>query len=231
MLPSPPEAGAVGEGQLRFKESLDIYLSVLDRVWEDRCAHLGTLVRYADDCVIICDTQAAVEEARRRVGLVLSWLGLRLHSEKTRVVDLSHGREGVDFLGCHLRKRWSGRVWERARRRVYYLQRWPSRRAMAQVRAPIGQVTPRRRCHTDVRVIIADVNPVVRGWGVYFRTGNAARQCRQLDDYVVTRLRRLLRQRAGSQLRPGQAVRWRRPFFEALGLCRLRGTIRYPGFA
>ena len=45
MLPSPPEAGAVGEGQLRFKESLDIYLSVLDRVWEDRCAHLGTLVR------------------------------------------------------------------------------------------------------------------------------------------------------------------------------------------
>ncbi len=209
----------------------NIYLSVLDRVWEDRCAHLGTLVRYADDCVVICDTQASVEEARRRVGLVLTWLGLRLHPEKTRVVDLSHGREGFDFLGCHLRKRWSGRVWERARRRVYYLQRWPSRRAMAQVRARIRQVTPRRRCHTDVRVIIADVNPVVRGWGAYFRTGNAARQFRQLDDYVVTRLRRLLRQRAGSQLRPGQAVRWRRPFFEALGLYRLRGTIRYPGFA
>ena len=75
------------------------------------------------------------------------------------------------------------------------------------------------------------MNPVVRGWGAYFRTGNAARQFRQLDDYVVTRLRGLLRQRAGSQLRPGQAVRWRRPFFEALGLCRLRGTIRYPGLA
>ena len=71
----------------------NIYLSVLDRVWEDRCAHLGTLVRYADDFVVICDTKVAVEEARRRVGLVLTWLGLQLHPEKTRVVDLSHGRD------------------------------------------------------------------------------------------------------------------------------------------
>ena len=209
----------------------NIYLSVLDRVWEDRCAHLGPLVRYADDCVVICDTKAAVEEARRRVGLVLTWLGLELHPEKTRLVDLSRGREGFDFLGCHLRKRCSGRVWEQARRRVFYLQRWPSRRAMVQVRARIRQLTPRRRCHTDPRVVIADVNRVVRGWGAYFRTGNAARQFHQLDVYVVERLRRLLRQRAGAQLRPGQAVCWRRPFFEALGLCRLRGTIRYPGFA
>ena len=147
------------------------YLSVLDRVWEDRCAHLGTLVRYADDFVVICDTKAAVEEARRRVGLVLTWLGLELPPEKTRLVDLSRGREGFDFLGCHLRKRFSGRVWEQARRRVFYLQRWPSRRAMVQAR--IRQLTPRRRCHTDPRVVIADVNRVVRGWGAYFRTGNA----------------------------------------------------------
>ena len=209
----------------------NIYLSVLDRVWEDRCAHLGALVRYADDFVVICDTHAAVEEARRRVGLVLTWLGLELHPEKTRVVDLSHGRAGFDFLGCHLRKRFSGRVWARARRRVYYLQRWPSRRAMTQVRARIRQLTSRRRCHTDLHVVITDVNRVVRGWGAYFRSGNAARQFLQLDGYVVARLRGLLLKRAGSQLRRGQASRWRRPFFEALGLCRLRGTIRYPGFA
>ena len=54
----------------------NIYLHVLDRVWEDRCAHLGTLVRYADDFVVMCDTQAQVEEARRRVGGVLTRLGL-----------------------------------------------------------------------------------------------------------------------------------------------------------
>ena len=54
----------------------NLYLHVLDRVWEDRCAHLGTLVRYADDFVVMCDTKAQVEEARRRVGLVLTRLGL-----------------------------------------------------------------------------------------------------------------------------------------------------------
>lgn len=88
-----------------------------------------------------------------------------------------------------------------------------------------------RRCPTHVRVVIADVNQVIRGWGAYFRAGNAARQFCQLDDYVEVRLRRLLRKRAGSQLRADHILRWQRPFFEALGLRRLRRTIRYPGTA
>jgi RNA-directed DNA polymerase len=75
------------------------------------------------------------------------------------------------------------------------------------------------------------VNRVVRGWGQYFRTGNATTKFIQVDLYVVERLRRLLRQRAGSRLAPGRAVTWRRPFFETLGLCRLRGTVQYPGAA
>ena len=50
----------------------------------------------------------------------------------------------------------------------------------------------------------------------------------QVDRYVEDRLRRLLLQRAGARLRPGRAAGWRRPFFEALGLYRLRGTIHYP---
>ncbi|MGK2934620.1 MAG: group II intron reverse transcriptase/maturase [Gemmatimonadaceae bacterium] len=207
----------------------NIYLHVLDRVWEDRCAHLGTLVRYADDFVVMCDTESHAEEARRRVSTVLTRLGLELHPEKTRTVDLSRGREGFDFLGCHLRKRMSGPQWVRARRRVYYLQRWPSQRAMTRVRARVRGLTARSRCHEDIRRVIADVNAVVRGWGQYFRTGNAATKFLQLDQYVEDRLRGLLLQRAGSRLRAGRAVEWRRPFFEALGLCRLRGTIQYPG--
>jgi len=209
----------------------NIYLHVLDRVWEDRCAHLGTLVRYADDFVVMCDTEFRVEEARRRVSAVLTRLGLELHPEKTRTVDLSRGREGFDFLGCHLRKRMSGPVWERTRRRVFFLQRWPSQRAMTRVRARVRALTPRSRCHGDIRRIIADVNAVVRGWGQYFRTGNAATRFIQLDRYVEGRLHRLLVQRAGSRLRAGRATVWRRPFFEALGLYRLRGTIQYPGAA
>jgi group II intron reverse transcriptase/maturase len=206
----------------------NIYLHVLDRVWEDRCAHLGTLVRYADDFVVMCDTKAAVEEARQRVGSVLTRLGLELHPEKTRTVDLSRGGEGVDFLGCHLHKRMSGPIWERTRTRVYYLHRWPSQRAMARVRARVRGLTSRSRCHEDLRSVIADLNPVLRGWGQYFRSGNAATKFIQIDRYVEERLRGLLLKRAGARLRPGRAAVWRRPFFEALGLYRLRGTIQYP---
>jgi RNA-directed DNA polymerase len=209
----------------------NIYLHVLDRIWEDRCAHLGTLVRYADDFVVMCSTKAAVEEARRRVGLVLAQLGLELHPEKTRLVDLSWGHEGFDFLGCHLRKRLSGPIWEQTRKRVYFLQRWPSQRAMRQVRTRVRALTPRGRCHEDLRTVIADVNAVVRGWGQYFRTGNAATRFTQLDQYVEDRLHGLLYKRHGSRLAAGRAATWRRPFFEALGLCRLRGTVQYPGAA
>ena len=209
----------------------NIYLHVLDRVWEDRCAHVGTLVRYADDFVVMCDTKAQVEEARQRVSTVLTRLGLELHPEKTRTVDLSRGREGFDFLGCHLHKRMSGPIWERTHHRVYYLHRWPSPRAMVRVRTRIRTLTPRSRCHEDLRRIIADLNPVLRGWGQYFRTGNAATKFIQIDAYVEDRLRGLLLKRAGSRLRGGRAKHWRRPFFEALGLHRLRGTIQYPGAA
>jgi group II intron reverse transcriptase/maturase len=209
----------------------NIYLHVLDRLWEARYAHLGTLVRYADDFVVMCQTRGAVEEARQRVSDVLTRLGLDLHPEKTRLVDLSWGREGFDFLGCHLRKRLSGPIWERSRKRVYFLQRWPSQRAMQRVRARVRELTPRGRSHEDLRTVITDVNAVVRGWGQYFRTGNAATRFIQLDRYVEERLRQLVLKRHGSRLTAGRAEAWRRPFFEALGLCRLRGTVQYPGAA
>ena len=209
----------------------NIYLHVLDRVWEDRCAHLGTLVRYADDFVVMCDTQKAVEDSRQRVSAVLTRLGLELHPEKTRTVDLSRGSGGFDFLGCHLHKRMSGPIWERTQQRVYFLHRWPSQRAMVRVRARVRALTSRSRCHEDLRRVIAEVNPVLRGWAQYFATGNAADKFTEIDTYVAERLRGLLLKRAGSRLRAERAEAWHRPFFETLGLTRLRGTIRYPGVA
>jgi RNA-directed DNA polymerase len=206
----------------------NLYLHELDRVWEDRCAHLGVLVRYADDFVVLCATQAAATEAERRVRIVLARLGLTLHPEKTRRVDLSWGKQGFDFLGCHLRKRLSGPIWERERQRVYFLQRQPSQRSMKRVRERVRGLTPRRRCHEDVRRVIADLNPVLRGWGEYFRTGNAARKFNQLDTYVWERLTALLIERKGRHLRPGEVERWTRDYFHGLGLHRLRGTVRYP---
>jgi group II intron reverse transcriptase/maturase len=206
----------------------NIYLHVLDSVWTRRYAHVGVLVRYADDFVVMCDTKTACERAEQHVRAILARLDLELHPEKTRRVDLTHGRDGCDFLGCHLRKRMSGPLWERLHRRVYYLQRWPSPRAMRRIRQRVKACTPRTACHRTTRETIAQLNPVLRGWGAYFRTGNAAVKFGQVDDYVAWRLKRLLRQRHGRNLRPGQAAQWTPDFFHALGLHRLRGTIRYP---
>ena len=209
----------------------NIYLHVLDRVWAKHGAHLGELVRYADDFVVMCRRAQDCEEAQGRIEHVLGRLGLKLHPQKTRRVVLTHGREGFDFLGCHLHKRISGRLWQQKRLRRYYLQRWPSHRAMKRVRARVRELTPRRRCHRDVRSVIAELNPVLRGWGQYFRSGNAADKFSQVDGHVVRRLRRLRISRAGRNLRARQAPSWNREYFESLGLYRLRGTIRYPGQA
>jgi RNA-directed DNA polymerase len=208
----------------------NIYLHALDATWERRHAHLGSLVRYADDFVVMCDTEAACIEAEQHVRATLARLGLELNPEKTRRVDLSRGRQGFDFLGCHLHKRMSGPIWERERRRVYFLQRWPSQRSMQRVRQRVKERTGRNRNGVkDVGVIVRELNPILRGWGNYFRTGNAAAKFVGLDRYVVDRLRGFLVKRKGRHLRPGESVRWTREPFEGLGLCRLRGTIRYPG--
>jgi group II intron reverse transcriptase/maturase len=206
----------------------NIYLHVLDVLWTRHSAPLGTLVRYADDFVVICRTKRACEEAEARIRAILERLGLELHPEKTRRVDLYNGREGFDFLGCHLHKRMSGALWERDRKRAYFLHRWPSSRSMKRVRQRVKELTGRERCHADIRDVIANLNPILRGWGNYFRTGNAAKRFNQLDTYVWQRLRRLRLQRKGRHLKPGEAERWTRESFYNLGLVRLRGTVKYP---
>jgi group II intron reverse transcriptase/maturase len=207
----------------------NIYLHVLDEEWERKHAHLGVLVRYADDFVVACNTRAACEEAERHVTRVMKKLDLTLHPEKTRRVDLSWGKQGFDFLGCHLRKKLSGPIWERERKRYYFLQRCPSQRSMKRVRARIRELTPRGRCHQDVRDIIKTLNPILQGWSGYFRTGNAAEKFCQVDDYVYWRLRKLLVARKGRNLKPGDTKKWTRAFFTNHGLIRLNGRIQYPG--
>jgi len=207
----------------------NIYLHVLDVAWERQGAELGTLVRYADDFVVMCATRSACEAAERRVRTILAQVGLELHPEKTRRVELSWGKQGFDFLGCHLRKRLSGRIWEQQRKRIYFLQRWPSQRSMKRVRQRVKELTSRKRNGVkDIRVLIRDLNPVLRGWAAYFRTGNAAIKFAHVDEYVRRRLRNFLVKRKGRHLRAGEATRWTRDFFYQHGLYRLYGTIAYP---
>jgi group II intron reverse transcriptase/maturase len=206
----------------------NVYLHVLDTLWTRHSAPLGTLVRYADDFVVMCRTRSQCEQAEERVRVILARLGLELHPDKTRRVELFDGKEGFDFLGCHLHKRLSGRIWEESGRRLYFLQRWPSQRSMQRIRQRVKELTSRSRCHADLREVIADLNPVLRGWGNYFRTGNAAKRFIQLDTYVWQRLRKLRLARKGRHLKPGEAARWTRESCWNLGLHRLRGTVRYP---
>ena len=207
----------------------NIYLHALDTVWARRYSHLGVLVRYADDFVVMSNTAKQCEEAETRVRTILQRLGLELHPDKTKRVDLSWGRQGFDFVGCHLHKRLSGTILEREARRIYFLQRWPSQRSMKRVRARVKELTGRNRNGVkDVRVLIRDMNPVLRGWGNYFRTGNAAEKFNEIDSYVVRRLRGFLVKRKGRHLQPGEVTRWTRDYFESFGLHRLRGTVKYP---
>ena len=205
----------------------NIVLHELDRQWREQD---GVLVRYADDFVVMCRSRSQAEAALDRARAILAGLGLELAPDKTKVVDLREGREGFDFLGCHFHARVSGKLLERGIRR-YYLHRWPSQRAMKRLRAKVRTRTGRNRCHTDIREVIADLNRVLRGWGNYFRTGNAAGKFVQVDRYVVGRLRGLLVKRYGRNLHAGRSTAWTRDWFEEHGLHRLRGTIRYPGVA
>ena len=204
----------------------NIYLHVLDNELARR--NVGELVRYADDGVVLCRSATQAEHALVAVGEILASLGLRLHPDKTKVVDLRNGRDGLDFLGCHFRARMSGRLWEQRRIVRYYLHRWPSQAAMARVRVKVRDLTGRNRVGRDIRDLIAVLNPILRGWCNYFRTGNAADKFRQIDKYVTWRLFRLMVKKRGRNLRGGHADQWTEEWFNGHGLHRLRGTIRYP---
>lgn len=224
---SPTVAGTPQGGVISPLLS-NIYLHVLDVLWTRHSAPFGALVRYADDFVVMCRTKKDCELAEQRVRVILERLGLELHPEKTRRVELYDGKQGFDFLGCHLHKRMSGKLWEQKRQRLYFLHRWPSRRSMQRIKQRVKQIAPNSRCHADVREVIDELNPVLRGWKNYFATGNAAKRFNELDGYVWQRLRALRIKRKGRHLKPGEAELWTREYFENLGLCRLRGTVRYP---
>lgn len=234
------EAGVMEEGEVRKSTSgtpqggvispllANIYLDMFDEVWQRDFAHLGRLVRYCDDFVVLCRRRSQAEEAMRQIREILKTLRLELHPEKTRLVELGLGRDGFVFLGCYFRVVRSHFTGKR------YLYRWPSPRAMKAVRAKIRALTDRRRRAgmRDIREVIADLNPLLRGWCHYFRTGNASEKFRQIDRYVTQRLTRLIASRRGYQRRRFYLKEWPHSrFVNEHGLFKLLGTIRYPGAA
>lgn len=200
----------------------NIYLNKLDRIWEARCSQLGVLVRYADDFVAMCGTESRAREALRRIGLVMNRLGLTLHPAKTRLVDLRRGKESFVFLGCTIRKRRS----IQRNPRWHFMQRWPSPKATKKLRERVRELTSVRHSGKDVKQIIAELNPVLRGWGNYFRTGNADREFNRMDSFVWECLRRWQSRRGGQ--RPAKRPPFSGAQLSAMGLFRLLGTVKYP---
>ena len=203
----------------------NIYLNKLDRIWAARCSQLGVRIRYADDFVAMCGTESRAREALRRIGRVMNRLGLTLHPAKTRLVDLRRGKESLVFLGCTIRKRRS----IQRNPRWHFMQRWPSPKATKKLRDRVRELTDKRQSGQDVKQIIAELNPVLRGWGTYFRTGNADREFNQMDSFVVQSLRRWQYRRGGQRATKRPLFTWDQ--LRGMGLYRLMGTVKYPSQA
>jgi RNA-directed DNA polymerase len=198
----------------------NVALHVLDQAWAKSGWRYGVLVRYADDYVVVCRSQRQAEEARRRASQVLAPLGLQLNPDKTRIACLTKGAEGFDFVGFHHHKveswKWRGH---------WYLQRWPSKRAMKSVRAKVRALTQPRFGGVPWDAIVGNLNRVLRGWAAFFRYGNSSRKFEDIDRYVHERLAILASRKHG---KPGWNLghfNWE--WFDNLVVYRLRGKTRW----
>jgi len=198
----------------------NIYLHALDEAWEEE-RQMGELVRYADDFVILCRSERQARVALEWVEKTLKGLRLELHAGKTRIVNLRKGKEGFDFLGFHFRKRESWRYKGR-----WYLQFWPSQKAMRAIRERIRAIVTRSRLYFPIEKIVEEVNRVLRGWGNYFAVGNSARKFSQVDSYVHERLALFVSKKTGRSGRNWQK-RWRYDYMTRIGVYRLSGTVRW----
>jgi group II intron reverse transcriptase/maturase len=196
----------------------NIALHVIDEAWA-KAASLGTLVRYADDFVVLTTSRSRAEEAQRRIEAVLVGLGLRLHPDKTRIVYIGDGTDGFDFLGFTHRKTPS-KFGDRR-----YLSKWPSPRAMASIRAKIRDRTDRRFSGRELQSVVADLTPVLRGWGAYFRYGNSHRKFAVIDSYMHLRMSKLASVKYATRGRL-RASRFNYGWLTELGVYRLTGRVR-----
>ena len=179
----------------------NIYLNDLD--WE--LAHAGLqMVRYADDFVVLCRTET---EAHGALELIKRWMDqaqLRLHPEKTKIVDASQ-KGGFDFLGYHF---------ERG-------QKWPRKKSQQRLKEKLRGYT-RRNNGQSLDCIISQINPILRGWFNYFRYSKL-NALQSIDGWVRGRLRSILRKRSKrkGKGRGKDHQRWRNRFFDEAGLFNL----------
>ena len=178
-----PVTGAA-QGSVISPLLCNVYLHRIDRVWDTR--EHGVLVRFADDALVMCKSRDQAEAALQRLRTLLADLGLRPKEAKTRIVELRVGGGGFDFLGFHHRL-----VRSRprdGRRRITFLARWPTDKAMQHARDRVRELTDRRRLLLPVETVARDVNTFLRGWIEYFRYGHSAQRFSKIRAYVRMRI-------------------------------------------
>lgn len=223
------EAGVVADSEAGTPQGspispllANIALHVLDEVWQREGRRLGTLVRFADDFVVLCPSEERAIQARDLAAVTLEPLGLSLHPDKTQIVEIRHGVQGFDFLGFHHRM-----VESRKRPGRWWLNKWPSPRAMASIRGKVREATAPSRVGLDLSVVVEQLNPVLWGWGNYFRQGNSSSKFAAIDHYVHERVAVLASRKYGlSGFNWADRFTW--DWLGNLGIDRLSGTVRYP---
>ena len=149
----------------------NIYLHYFDSIMYERGYRL---VRYCDDFVIFTKLGRKAERALQVTREILEdKLKLKLHPQKTRIAHAHY--DGFEFLGCLFK---SG-----------YIR--PKDKSIESFKDKVRHIT-RRQQPKKLDIIIEHLNPVVRGWGNYFRYGNVKKLYQRLDEWTRMRLRSFL---------------------------------------
>lgn len=172
----------------------NIHLHAFDKMWQQSKLP-GTLVRYADDFVILLHSNTDVHWILSEIRGMLGRLGLDLHPEKTHVRKAT---DGFDFLGVHLRL---CRVRKPKAKLKYSCRIWPSDRSMLRIHEKVKAVIGRRYSMT-LEALIKELNPVLRGWSNYhIRARGERKRLRKLNTFVRERLRIFLKRKYSDQTR------------------------------
>lgn len=198
----------------------NIYLNYFDICWNKRFGHLGELVRYADDFVILCKRKAQAEEALKVVKLIMDKLELTLHGEKTRLVDMYFGKDSFDFLGFNNRfQRFRSKSWKW----YWTLQQVPSKKAMKKMRANIKEVFASPiKLLLSVEEMVKLLNPKIIGMRNYYAIRFARPWLWKIDKYINHKFTRWYNRKKQRNYRLGNAAKVRELTLQA-GLTSICG--------
>jgi RNA-directed DNA polymerase len=180
------------------------------------------LTRYADDWVVTCHTRAEAQRALAEATALLKTLGVTLNADKTRIV---HVQVGFEFLGYKIKR--GTRPLRLAPSKIRSglrsgdLYAYPRQKSIQHFKEQIRQRT-RRKAPVSIPELVAQINPVIRGWGLYYHKAHVRKLFAQLDRWILHRLwsQRFKRWRCRGWKRLPQ-----RHLYGALGLVRLIALI------